>query len=356
MNTRRVVMLFVLMWLVLWWYLLKYHPAYGAYPALPAPQGIMPTSQQILLGQQLFFDPRLSVNGTISCSTCHDPRFGYSDPFPRALGLTLNNGNRPEGQRRSPTIINAAYSPLMFWDGRTNGRFNNGTSALASQALQPIVNPIEMGNQSENQVLNRLRNIPGYRLAFEQAYGAKQNGASVIDRDRFGHALASFQSTIVSFGCPVDYRVKGRAEAVTPAAEVGLALMEKASCFTCHRAPFYTTYGFANNGFGYATGNNDRGRIVQTNDPDHLRAFKIPPLREVARRSRFGHDGGFPSMEAVVAHYSRGGVRPDGLVDPNLDRRIKPQDWNAQQQANVVAALEAFSSKTYPIAYPPRLP
>ena len=352
----------------------------AAAPPLPPAQGVPSTPERIELGRKLYFDRRLSVNGTIACADCHKPARGYSDEFPVALGLLIDGGRaRPAGTRRSPTIINAAYSPLMFRDGRTagnvriGGRLPAGTSALANQALLPLENPIEMGEQSVAQVVNRLRRIPGYVRLFEEAFGpgAGEGTArqSPIDRNRLGVAIAQFEMTVLSFGAPIDDYAAGNRQALSSQAEIGLGLMEKAHCFECHRPPQFTTFGFANNGMLYAThagetlGALDRGRGVISGAADDNRKFKIPTLREVARRPPYGVDGRLPDLAAVVRHYNRGGARAGtngsaaGTRDPRINPLIQPQGWSPEQEGFVVTCLtEAFASPRYPFTEEPKLP
>lgn len=325
---------------------------------LPSPLGIPITTERIECGRRLFFDTKLSINGTVSCATCHDPRHGWADPFPVALGQvqvrtvnSLQRFTRPAGTRNSPTLFNVAYA---FEPGRTPRLFHDGrTLGLVDQALQPIVNPIEMGNQSEEQVLNRLRRDPNYVRLFRLAYGPPGNGQnSVIDRNRFGHALASFQSTITSFGAPIDYRLAGDKNALTPKAEIGFMLFTEAKCMNCHTYPLFTNRGFFNNGMEYATTRtaSDRGRAQAPGTPDNrntIRAFKVPTLREVQTTAPYGVQGTLPTLDRVVLHYSTGGARFDGSRDPLLSRLIQPQGWNDYQRECLVEFLAtAFHSPT----------
>lgn len=346
--------------------------AVGELPQLPPPaQPWPPTAAQIELGRKLFFDPRLSIDGTVSCATCHDPKHGWSDGLPRALGIRGQNGNRLRGDRNTPTIVNAAFSPLMFHDGRTIG--------MPTQSLQPILNPIEMGDQTEGQVLNRIASIPGYRAMFEAAYGSRtqtvRNGrrggvrtiaASPVDRNRYGHAMAAFQSTVVSRDAPIDRRLRGDLDALSPAAERGFAIFQSAGCMACHVPPLWTDNGFHNNGMEVAGKRRatDGGRAalagVSNVKPDgrsNVRAFKTPTLREIGRTAPYGHAGDFASLERVVRHYNAGGARFDGVIDPQMDRRIRPLGLDERQEADLVALLrEGFLGYDYPHFETPELP
>ena len=360
--------------------LIAHHSSFSASAAAAPPlapaQGVQTTPEIVHLGKVLFFDRRLSSNGTIACADCHQPARGFSDPFPVALGLTLADRTRPAGTRRSPTIINVAYAPLLFRDGRTSGnvtleghRFPVGTSALANQALLPLENPLEMGQQTVGQVVARLRQIPGYRRLFSEAFGPGADNQSPIDRNRLGVAIAQFEMTVLSFGAPIDDRLAGNVKALSTKAEIGLALMQKARCFACHAEPHFTTFGFANNGMLFAShpgegfGQLDQGRAGVSGREQDRRKFKIPTLREVARRAPYGVDGRLPNLSAVVRHYNRGGVRPDGsgpsagTRDPRMSQLIQLQGWSAEQAECVEVCLrEAFASPNYPLVEKPKLP
>lgn len=320
---------------------------FGSVLADPPPQIVPPlnlavTPERVALGRKLFFDTRLSINGTVSCSTCHDPNMGWADHNKVAIGV-----NGRQGTRNSPTIINSVYSPLMFHDSRTVGQ--------PSQALQPIVNFLEMGGQSEQQVLNRLRSDPKSVAEFIVAYGPNGN-ASPIDRNRFGHAIACFESTIVSFGAPIDRRLAGDIQALTPEAEKGFGIFLKSRCIECHKPPLYTDFLHHNNGMEVAvrgTNPTDNGRadvlINPGSEPGSIRAFKTPTLREVHLTFPYGHHGEFPTLAHVVRHYNLGGHNGLGQRDRFIDPRIQPLNLTVEQERSLVTFLrEAFASPTYP--------
>lgn len=327
---------------------------FGTAPAAPplrAPLNTPITSARIELGKKLFFDPRLSLDGSVSCSTCHDPDMGWADHNTLAVGIAGRTGTR-----NSPTIVNAAYSQLMFHDGRTIG--------MPTQALQPIVNRLEMGGQSENQVLGRIARIPGYRALFNAAYGPQSLQTFAAMRNAYGHALASFQSTIISFEAPVDLRMQGMGNALSPRAELGFAIFQRANCVTCHVPPYFTDLGFHNNGMEFAakTQTNDRGRagVLPRRQAGTERAFKTATLREIHRTFPYSHSGSFPNLESIVRHYNLGGVTVKNgryVVDPLQDPRIRPLGLTLDQEGYLVTFLrEAFAGRDYPYVSPPALP
>ncbi len=322
-------------------------------PAQRAPLGITPTGERIELGRKLFFDPRLSQDGSVSCSTCHDPNRGWSDGQPVAIGI-----RGASGTRNSPTIVNATYNDLVFWDGRTIG--------TTTQALLPLVNPIEMGIQQEGDILRRLRLIPGYVALFAQAFPSSSYDrvtGSPITGANLGLAISSFESTVVSFNAPIDRYLAGDKQALSPDALVGYRIFLAAQCSQCHPAPLYTTRGFANNGMEFATRGRivDRGRAVVTNRNADAGKFKVPSLREIRRTAPYGHNGAMGDLSRVVRHYNTGGFVRIGngqlVRDPQIDPRIHRHALSESQEAYLVAFLEeGFSSPEYPLIEAPQLP
>lgn len=319
-------------------------------PQQSGPLGVAPSAQEIELGRKLFFDPRLSEDGTVSCSTCHDPRQGWSDGLPVAVGI-----RGQAGTRNSPTVINASYSPLMFWDGRAID--------TTSQALLPLANPIEMGRQTDQDVVRRLRLIPGYLVLFAEVYGIDPIQGSPVTGVNLGRAIAAFESTVVSFDAPIDRYLEGDKDALTPDAKVGLNIFKAAKCAQCHSYPLMTDNLFHNNGMEFAgkLRITDQGRAgvlprgsVRAN---HVRAFKTPTLREIARTAPYNHAGNFATLERVIAHYNAGGGNYQGLKDRFTDPRIRPLGLTAEQQKYLVVFLrEAFASSSYPLIEEPVLP
>lgn len=338
------------------------------YPQMPLPNGVPLTAERVELGRKLFFDPRLSrpernqqtglLEHKIACATCHDPYQGYSDGRPQAVGI-----RGQIGQFNTPTILNP-FGRFMFWDGRTDG--------MPTQSLQPLVNPIEMGNGSEQEVLNRLRRIPGYVDLFNRAYGFRNNTNQAITRERFGHAMASFQSTIISSNAPVDRRMAGDLQALSPQAEKGYGLFVKLNCMACHKYPSFTDFAFHNNGMEFAgkfrptsdglfTTINGRAGFSAADRQRSVRAFKTPTLREIARTGPYNHAGTFSTLRRVLEHYNAGGAKLNEfgqvVADANRDPRIKPLHLtDAQLDALETFLVEGMAGKNYPKVIAPVLP
>lgn len=343
---------------ILAWLLLA-SAAIGQHPKLAAPLGIPVTAERIALGQKLFFDPRLSSDFRTACATCHRPDHGFADANIVAVGSFGRLGTR-----NSPTIINASFSTLQFHDGRTIDQ--------PTQALQPLANRQEMGDQTERQVLQRLRRIPGYVDLFTRAYGFNQRQGTAVTREAFGHAVASFETTIVSFDAPLDRYLAGDEAAISDDAKTGYWLMQKAECFSCHKPPLFTDLGFHNDGMEFAgkrrPNDNGRfaivrnnGRLSQAEKAAAVRAFKTPTLREIARTAPYNHAGTFATLRRVLEHYNAGGAKLNDagqpVVDAFIDRRIRPQQWNERQLQCVETCLvEGLSSSSYPLIERPVLP
>jgi cytochrome c peroxidase len=299
------------------------------------------TAQEAALGHQFFFDKRLSLDGTVSCATCHKPELAMTDGLPKAVGI-----GGQVGQFSTPTIFTGPYQPLQFWDGRTTG--------IDAQALQPLVNPIEMGNASINQALRRIADVPQYRRAMKDIYGDYR-----FTQARFARAVTAFQVSASRFNAPIDQRMAGFTRAISSQAERGMAVFRRLGCAACHAPPLFTDGGFHNTGVTWRfldrdpqTGNVERGRqdVLPPNTrrtSATMRAFKTPTLRGVDRSAPFSHSGAIPTLEAMVEHYARAGARANGDIDPFIDRRVlqiaiaRP---TREEKADLVAFLrEAFS-------------
>src|SRR5947208_1288142 len=174
------------------------------------------TPEKIALGQRLFFDGRLSADGTVACSTCHDPARAFTDGRPASIGI---NGRL--GQRNAPTILNAVYNKTQFWDGRVK--------TLEEQAALPIVNPIEMGQPSLDAAVARIAAMAEYRDAFQGVFGRPPTGPDLV------RAIASYERTQVSFDSPFDHFIGGDESAIDDSAKRGWELFNtRGRCNKCH--------------------------------------------------------------------------------------------------------------------------
>jgi cytochrome c peroxidase len=303
--------------------------AEGQKPAPKLPLGLVPipwpsdnpySPEKAELGRLLYFDNRISADATISCATCHDPKFGFTD------GKAVSTGIRGQkGGRSAPTVINRAYSLAQFWDGRA--------ATLEEQAVGPMANPIEMGN-NHTTVVSTLRSIQGYKPLFRKAYGDDE-----ISLDRVAKAIATFERTIVSGNAPYDRYKAGDKKAMSEAQVRGMKVyFDKAKCDQCHEGVNFTSNMYANIGVGMNKPKPDGGRFSVTNDPRDWGVFKTPTLREIEQTGPYMHDGSIATLEEVVEYYDKGGE-----PNKNLDSRIKPLRMTPQDKSDLVAFLKALS-------------
>lgn len=287
----------------------------GTPGAIPWPDGEVATAAQIDLGRQLFFDPRLSGTGTVSCATCHDPAKGFADGLVRSVGA---RGQRVP--RHTPALVNLAWTTVQFWDGRTTD--------LEQQALGPITNPLEMDLPRE-RLIPRLQRVPGYRSGFAVAYPEGLTETSVTN------ALASFERSLVSRHSPFDRYAAGERTALDPAARRGLALfLDQANCVACHRGPNFTNQSFHNLGL---RDQSDPGRAAIMPGATLQAAFKTPSLRNIALSAPYFHDGSAATLAEVVAFYNRGG--DSDVKSPH----ISALGLSDEEQRDLVAFLEALT-------------
>jgi cytochrome c peroxidase len=296
---------------------------------------------KVELGKKLFFDPRLSSDNSTSCATCHNPKRGWADGLMVAEGMA----QKIRGPRNTPTIVNAAYQELQFWDQRAN--------SLRDQALQPLTNKIEMGFDFRAQAVDRIARIPGYQQLFMYAFGRP------VNEQDMGDAIEAFERTIISTDAPVDKYMAGDLTALSEAGKRGYQIFSAAQCVRCHQPPMFRDGKVHNTGVAFRFNTGDQGRAkVDPTDGANIRAFKTPTLREVGRTAPYTHAGRLLDLRAVVDHYRRGGRRDDGTVDNRIDPLIGRGIQMSEQQARDLTQFlfEGFLGSTYPDLKPPELP
>ena len=262
--------------------------------AIPFPKDNAYTPEKAALGKKLYFDTRLSVTSAQSCASCHSPGFGWGDGLAVGVGHGMNKLGR-----HSPTIINAAWSSIFMWDGRL--------ASLEEQALGPIQSPGEM-NMQIDQLMDRLASIPEYKPLFEKAFPNEGMKVATLAK-----AIATYERTVVSERAPFDAWIDGNEKAISEEAKRGFELFNtKAQCAACHEGWNFTNEGFQD--IGLPSDDIGRGKYLP-NVIKMQHAFKTPSLREISRRSPYMHDGSLPTLEAVVAHYDRGGVERPSRSD-----------------------------------------
>jgi cytochrome c peroxidase len=302
-------------------------------PKVRHPADNPPSAAKIALGKQLYFDPRMSLDNTISCASCHDPKKGWSNGEAVATGV-----NSLKGGRSAPTIINSAYGKLQFWDGRA--------AHLEEQALGPIQNPIEM-TMTLDKVVERLSQIPGYQQQFRDVFGTD------VTSEGIALAIAAYERTILSGDAPYDRFKAGDAAALSESAQRGLKLFTgKAHCSACHAGPNFSDNAFHNLGVNITKDKPDLGRSEISNLEGDRGAFKTPTLREIARTAPYMHDGSLATLEDVVDYYNKGCT-----PNPQLDEELFPLKLTTEEKADLVQFLkEGLASESYPDHAPPELP
>jgi cytochrome c peroxidase len=307
-------------------------PPLGLIPVVWPPDNLY-SAVKAELGRFLYFDKRLSADGTVACASCHDPARGFTDGAPVSTGI---RGQR--GGRSAPTVINRAYSLAQFWDGRA--------ATLEEQVKGPIANPIEMGNTHDAMVAS-LRGISGYGPLFAKAFGTPD-----ITVDRVAQAVATFERTILSGNSRYDRYKAGDKKAMSALQVRGMRVFfDKAECDSCHEGVNFTLNAYANLGVGADKPEPDVGRYAVTKDPADWGAFKTPTLRDVARTAPYMHDGSLASLKQVVDFYDKGGI-----PNKNLNKKIKPLHLTDQEKDALVAFLEALNGDVTPVRPPEKLP
>jgi cytochrome c peroxidase len=312
--------------------------AWDALPkTAPAPADNPSSVAKIELGKMLYFDPRFSSTGTVSCFSCHNVMEGGDDHRPTSIGV---HGDK--GGRNAPTVWNAAFHSVQFWDGRA--------ATLEDQAKGPVVNPVEMGMANLTEAIDRIRAIPGYKPYFDAAFGSGDS----VTMDNAAKAIATYERTLITPDSAYDRYVSGDAKAMSAAAVRGMNSFESAGCTSCHS-------GAAFNGPALPIGTgffmkfptypdaalvrqydleSDQGRFLATgNDADRY-MWRVPTLRNLVYTAPYFHNGAVKTLPDAVR------VMAKLQLDKNL---------TADEVTDIVAFLESLTGK-FPDQTMPRLP
>jgi cytochrome c peroxidase len=293
---------------------------------IPTPKDNSYSPERAELGKSLFFDPRLSGSGAISCASCHNPALGWSDGLPTGIG---HMGSRLG--RHSPAVEDLAWGGPYFWDGRA--------ATLEDQAKGPLQAGAEMNMPLAN-VVRTVVSIPGYKTAFAAAYPGEPINIEIIAK-----AIANFERTIVSGKAPFDLWIEGDEHAIGEAAKRGFVLFNtKGDCATCH-----SSWRFSDDGFhDIGVKSNDKGRgAVNVGNPVVEYAFKTPSLRNTALRAPYMHDGSEKSLRAVIDFYDGGFIERK-----SLSPHIKPLHLNNNEKDDLLAFLNSLTSEVDPVRLP----
>ena len=337
-------------------------------PPVPFPAEDRPTGAKISLGEKLFFDRRLSANGTMSCAMCHVPEQAFTvNELTTAVGI-----GGASLRRNAPTVLNIGYHPQLFHDGRTQ--------SLEAQAWEPLLASDEMGNQSADQVLDRLRGFADYRGMFEAAFDGKAPSVATV-----GQALASYQRSLVSGDSRFDrYRYGGEPAALSDTEKIGyLVFLGKGRCAGCHlignTAALFSDFQFHNTGIGHQASRqsgqqqqvsvrlaadqtatltaedlkrlavqppSDLGRFEVTQQDADRWAYKTPMLRNVELTAPYMHDGSLPTLEAVIDYYDQGGSHVQGQSP-----LVAPIGMTPIEKRGLRAFLSALTGNPSPARY-----
>jgi len=314
----------------------------AAWEALPEQPPIPADNPQneakIELGKTLYFDPRFSEHGTLSCNSCHNVMAGGDDNRPNSIGM-----HDARGGRSAPTVWNAAFYSTQFWDGRA--------ATLEEQAKGPVVNPIEMGMESLDEAMSRLMQIKGYLPMFQEAFPGEENP---ISADNAAKAVAAFERTLITPNSAYDRYVQGDESALTEQQVRGLETFAELGCTACHSGPNFSGpalpmgTGFFQK-FPTYTGSDyetkydlvaDTGRHDATGVEADKHLWRVPTLRNIAMTAPYFHNGSVPTLDEAVRV----------MAKTQLDKELTDE-----QTADLVAFLNGLTGE-FPQLAMPRLP
>lgn len=296
----------------------------STFDSLPdIPKDNMLTPSRIELGKVLFFDTRLSGNGTVSCGTCHQKDFAYADHEP-----FTQSAHEDENPRNAPTLINVAYQKSLFAGG--------GIHNLETQFLSPFVNETEM-NFSINDAVRILTSDTVYKRMAVEAYGKD------LDAYTVARAISSFERSLVSKGSDYDAYADGEKSALSPEAVHGMNLFfsQKTNCSSCHNGFLFTDQDFHN--IGLYENDKDEGRAQITLDTNDIGKFKTPTMRNITLTAPYMHDGSLTTLEQVLEHYNGGGKK-----NANKDERIDSLKLTPKEMSEIIAFLKSLTDRRMP--------
>jgi cytochrome c peroxidase len=304
----------------------------------PVPNDNPMTPAKIELGKQLFFDPRLSKDGTVSCNSCHNVMASGTDNRPVSVGVEAQKGGRS-----APTVWNAAFLTTQFWDGRA--------ASLEEQAKGPILNPIEMGMPNPKEVVSRIKAIPGYVKQFENVF----DGKNPVNYDNIAKAIAAFERTLITPDSPFDRYIKGEKSAMSDEAKRGMNLVKKVGCTSCHTGPNFA--GPANMAMGegffqkfptFPGSKYDKkydlmadtglASVTKKNEDKHM--WRVPTWRNVALTAPYFHNGSVHTLDEAVRV----------MAKTQLNKELKEKEVK-----DIVAFLKSLTGE-FPQISMPRLP
>lgn len=296
----------------------------------PEPANNISSPEKVALGQMLYHDPRLSSTGTVSCASCHNVMLSGEDNRPNAMGV-----NGQTGGRSAPTVWNAAFDKVQFWDGRA--------ASLEEQAAGPVTNPIEMGMKSWDDVVARLKTIEGYQVAFQKAFGSDS-----ISKDNATKAIAAYERTLITPNSAYDKFIKGDKSALSAQQIRGMDKMAELGCTGCHSGPALNGEGHfmqfpvhSNGGFEAKYHfSKDKGLAEVTKKATDEHFWKVPTLRNIALTAPYFHNGSVSTLDQAVRV----------MAKTQLDKDLSNEEVN-----DIVAFLDALTGE-FPKQSMPTLP
>ena len=295
-------------------------PAHRDEPIQPIPLKIDYDPQKVELGKMLYFDPRLSKSGFISCNSCHNLATGGVDNLPRSIGHKWQFGGI-----NAPTVLNARYNIAQFWDGRAKD--------LKEQAGGPIENPVEMAS-SHAMAVKVVKSIPEYVKRFKQVYGTEQ-----IDIDKITDAIAAFEETLITPNARFDQWLRGDDNALTEEEKEGYALFKSKGCISCHSGVAVGGNSFQKFGVvkPYEKDTVNLGRYEVTGKESDKYVFKVPTLRNIELTAPYFHDGSTYDLSEAV----------DVMAEYQLGVQLTPEE-----NRKIVAFLKTLTGEQPQITYP----
>ena len=296
----------------------------------PAPANNPTTAEKVELGRVLYHDPRLSSTGTVSCASCHNTMLGGEDNRAGSMGVFGQVGGRS-----APTVWNAAFNEVQFWDGRA--------ASLEEQAAGPVTNPIEMGMKDWDEVVARLKAIKGYQPLFKNAFGENS-----ISKDNATKAIAAYERTLITPNSPYDQYVKGDKAALTLQQVRGMTLAAEVGCTSCHSGAAFNGAGtfqkFPVKGNAYFEAqydfSDDKGLASVTGKEADEHLWKVPTLRNIALTAPYFHNGSVKTLESAVKI----------MAKVQLNKKL-----TNDETADIVAFLNALTGE-FPKQTMPTLP
>jgi cytochrome c peroxidase len=332
----------------------------AGFPAPKIPDDNSMTSAKVELGRHIFYDTRLSVNGSQSCASCHDQSKAFTDGKARGVGAT--GETHPRG---SMSLANIVYQPVLTWG-------NPNMKRLEKQALAPMFgeHPVELGLAGkEKDLLAKLKAESRYRRLFPLAFAGESDPFTLENITR---AIAAFERTLISGDSPYDRYLNGDRRAITASAKRGEALFysERLECFHCHggfnfsqsedhagkafaEIEFHNT-GLYNLGDSGAYPKDNTGVFEFTTRPEDMGRFKAPTLRNIAVTAPYMHDGSIATLEEVIDHYAAGGrairsgeFKGDGSLNPNKSAFVKGFSLTAREKRDLIAFLKSLTDEKF---------